>query len=80
MFALSALSRARLEDLAARCDRLGVAHSGVYDFPIFGPTDGTVVRIVWIDPNFPPFLGVDSDEDGVLRTYFSPRLTNETAV
>ena len=42
--------------------------------------DGTVVRIVWIDPNFPPFLGVDSHEDGVLRTYFSPRLTNETAV
>jgi catechol 2,3-dioxygenase-like lactoylglutathione lyase family enzyme len=86
VFALSALSRATLEDLAARCDRLGVAHSGVHDFPIFGAgmdipdPDGTVVRIVWIDPNFPPFLGVDSHEDGVLRTYFSPRLTNETAI
>jgi catechol 2,3-dioxygenase-like lactoylglutathione lyase family enzyme len=85
MFALTAASRATLDDIAARCDRLGVAHSGVHDFPIFGAgmdipdPDSTVIRVVWMDPDFPPFLGIESDEDGAMHPYFSPRLNNETA-
>jgi catechol 2,3-dioxygenase-like lactoylglutathione lyase family enzyme len=80
VFALSAPSRAVLDDVAALCNRLGVAHSGVREFPIFGASidipdpDGAVVCIVWMDPAFPTFLGVESDETGAMRPYFTPRL------
>ncbi len=80
LFALSAPFRAVLDDVAARCDRLGVAHSGVREFPGLGAgidipdPDDAVVRIVWMDPAFPAFLGVESDETGATRPYFTPRL------
>jgi catechol 2,3-dioxygenase-like lactoylglutathione lyase family enzyme len=82
LFALSAPSRAVLDDVAARCDRLGVIHSGVHDVPVFGAgmdipdPDGTVVRIVWMNPAFPQFLGVATDENGAMQPYFTPRLTS----
>jgi catechol 2,3-dioxygenase-like lactoylglutathione lyase family enzyme len=79
-FALSAPSRALLDDVAARCDRLGVIHSGILDVPGMGAgmdipdPDGTVVRVVWTNPDRPPFLGVESDENGTGQAYFTPRL------
>jgi hypothetical protein len=82
LFALSAPSRAVLDDVAARCDRLGVSHSGVHDVPVFGAgmdipdPDGTVVRVVWMNPAFPQFLGVATDENGAIQPYFTPRFTS----
>jgi hypothetical protein len=52
--------------------------SGVHDFAIFGAgmeipdPDGTVVRVVWMNRDFPAFVGVDSDENGGMHRYFSP--------
>jgi catechol 2,3-dioxygenase-like lactoylglutathione lyase family enzyme len=83
LFALSAPTRAMLHDIAARCDRLGVTHSGVHDFTGFGAgidipdPDGTVLRIVWPDPALPAFIGVESGDNGT-RPYFTPRLASET--
>jgi hypothetical protein len=80
-FALSAPYRALLDDVAARCDRLGVIHTGILDVPGMGAgmditdPDGTVVRIVWTNPDRPPLLGVESDEYGAMQAYFTPRLT-----
>jgi catechol 2,3-dioxygenase-like lactoylglutathione lyase family enzyme len=78
-FALSAPSRALLDDVAARCDRLGVIHSGILDVPGMGAgmdipdPDGTVVRVVWTNPDRPPFLGVEADKNGTGQAYFTPR-------
>ena len=78
-FALSAPSQAVLDDVAARCDRLGVTHSGVREFPGLGAgidipdPDDAVVRLVWRDPTVPAFLGVEPDETGAMRSYFTPR-------
>jgi catechol 2,3-dioxygenase-like lactoylglutathione lyase family enzyme len=83
LIALSAPSRALLDDIAARCDRPGVIHSGVQDFPGFGAgmdipdPDGTVVRIVWMNPALPPFVGVASAKNGTAQPYFPPRLRSE---
>ena len=80
-FALSAPSRALLDDVAARCDRLGVIHTGILNVPDMGAgmditdPDGTVVRIVWTNPDRPPFLDVETDEYGAMQAYFTPRLT-----
>jgi catechol 2,3-dioxygenase-like lactoylglutathione lyase family enzyme len=76
-FALSAPSRALQDDVAARCDRLGVIHTGILHVPDMGAgmditdPDGTVVRIVWTNPDRPSFLGVESDEYGAMQAYFT---------
>jgi len=35
--------------------------------------EGTVVRIVWMNPALPPFVGVASDKNGTAQPYFAPR-------
>jgi hypothetical protein len=70
LFALSAPSQSVLDELAARCDRLGIAHSAIHEFPNFGAgmdspgPDGIVVRVVWSDPSRPPYVGSESDGNG----------------
>jgi catechol 2,3-dioxygenase-like lactoylglutathione lyase family enzyme len=86
VFALAASSRAVLEQLAERCDRLGAAHSGVREAAGFGAgidvrdPDGTVVRVLWRDTGAPDsFLGVEYGEDGQMTPYFTPRLTDRNS-
>ncbi len=83
LFALSVPSRALLDDVAARCDRLGVSHSGVQDFPGLRRWDGyprpgrhgCTHRLD--EPALPPFVGVASDKNGTAQPYFPPRLRSE---
>ena len=81
VFALAAPSRAVVAQVAERCNRLGVSHSGVREVAGYGAgldipdPDGSVVRIVWKDSaGSDGFLGVEYDEDGQMTPYFTPRL------
>lgn len=81
VFALAAPSRAVLAQVAERCDRLDIAHSGVREVAGYGAgldipdPDGTVVRIVWKDAAAPEsFVGVEYGEDAQMTPYFTPRL------
>jgi catechol 2,3-dioxygenase-like lactoylglutathione lyase family enzyme len=72
-------SRLVLEDIAARCDRLGIAHSGIYDTPA-GPRldvpdpDGTVVRFYYYTGPTDQFTGLEMHDGQVVGTYDTPRL------
>jgi catechol 2,3-dioxygenase-like lactoylglutathione lyase family enzyme len=83
VFAFRAPTDEVVTAVAERCDRLGVGHSGIWRQPGYGAgfdipdPDGTLVRIVWHDPQGPlatGFLGVDSDADGLPGLYAEPRL------
>ena len=83
VFALLSPTKEQLMTIAERCDRLGIAHTEVLDFPGFGAgfdipdPDGTHVRIAWHDPHggySSGFVGFDSNADGQPRTYSNPRL------
>jgi catechol 2,3-dioxygenase-like lactoylglutathione lyase family enzyme len=72
-------SRSVLEDMAARCDGLGVSHSGIYDTPA-GPRldvpdpDGTIVRFYnYVGPT-DQFMGIEMRDGQVVGTYQTPRL------
>jgi catechol 2,3-dioxygenase-like lactoylglutathione lyase family enzyme len=72
-------SRAVLEDMAARCDRLGIAHSGIQDTPA-GPRldvpdpDGTVLRLYQFTDPTDGFIGVEMTDGQPVGTYHIPRL------
>ncbi|MEV6237475.1 VOC family protein [Lentzea sp. NPDC051838] len=81
VFALEVDSITLLRELAARCDGLGFAHSGVADRGKYGANldvpdpDGTVLRFLAdnvINPG--SFLGVDIAADGQPSLYDRPRL------
>jgi catechol 2,3-dioxygenase-like lactoylglutathione lyase family enzyme len=73
--------RAVLDDLVARCERLGIAHGGVEDTP-GGPRldipdpDGTVLRFYHFTEATDRFAGVEMRDDRFLGTYDTPRLTS----
>jgi catechol 2,3-dioxygenase-like lactoylglutathione lyase family enzyme len=79
--ALRSPSEQLLAAIAERCDRLGIQHTDVWGYPGYGAgmdipdPDGTLVRIVWHDPQCPSgFLGVAFDADGQPQAYRQPRL------
>jgi len=81
VFALRSPTEQLLTTLAERCDRLGIGHTEIWASPGYGAgfdipdPDGTMVRIVWHDPQRPPgFLGVAFDADGQPQPYRQPRL------
>jgi catechol 2,3-dioxygenase-like lactoylglutathione lyase family enzyme len=83
VFALRSPTRQLLDSIAARCDRLGVLRTEVWDFPGFGAgldipdPDGIPVRVVWHDPQggfSAGFVGVETDAEGRPGTYDEPRL------
>jgi catechol 2,3-dioxygenase-like lactoylglutathione lyase family enzyme len=83
VFALLSPTKELLTTMAQRCDRLGIPHTEVWDFPGFGAgfdipdPDGIHVRIAWHDPHggySSGFVGFDSDADGHPQTYDEPRL------
>ena len=83
VFALRSPTKELLASIAARCDRLGIPHTEMWDFPGLAAgldipdPDGIPVRIVWHDPDgryAKGFLGVESDAEGQRRTYDEPRL------
>jgi len=70
-----------LTTIAERCDRLGIQHTEVWGYPGYGAgfdipdPDGTLVRIVWHDPQGPSgFLGVAFDATGSHSPSRQPRL------
>jgi catechol 2,3-dioxygenase-like lactoylglutathione lyase family enzyme len=75
-------SKAALEGIAERCDRLGFEHSPVQDR---GPNeavvdvpdpDGTVMRFYWVGPSGEGgFQGLAFDDHGEVTFYDTPRLT-----
>ncbi len=79
VFAFVPASRSVLEDLVARCDRLGVAHSGVYETGA-GPRldvpdpDGTVLRFYYYTGPTDEFMGLEMRDGQVVGTYDTPRL------
>ncbi|MFI6326004.1 VOC family protein [Nonomuraea sp. NPDC050556] len=80
-FALEAESVQALHDLAARCERLGVACGGVQDRGEYGASldipdpDGTVLRFLANNVIVPGrFLGLDVDASGQPSLYEKPRL------
>lgn len=75
-------SRDALSALAARCDRLGVAHSGISDGPegsrldIPDP-DGTVLRFYDFTTPTDGFTGIVLENGRAVGTYGEPRLRLE---
>jgi catechol 2,3-dioxygenase-like lactoylglutathione lyase family enzyme len=72
-------SRSVLDDMAARCDRLGIAHSGIQDTPA-GPRldipdpDGTVLRFYHFTDPTDGFTGVEIRDGQYVGRYDTPRL------
>jgi catechol 2,3-dioxygenase-like lactoylglutathione lyase family enzyme len=72
-------SRLVLEDIAARCDRLDIAHSGIYETGA-GPRldvpdpDGTVVRFYYYTGPTDGFTGLEMRDGQVVGTYHTPQL------
>jgi catechol 2,3-dioxygenase-like lactoylglutathione lyase family enzyme len=72
--------RAVLEELTARCDRLGYAHGGIEDGPegsrldIPDP-DGTVLRFYHFTAPTDGFTGVEYRDGRQVGTYATPRLS-----
>ncbi|GIE99907.1 VOC family protein [Paractinoplanes rishiriensis] len=73
-------SRSVLDDMVARCARLGVAHHGIQHTPA-GPRldipdpDGTVLRFYHFTESTDEFVGVESRDGEIVGTYRTPRLT-----
>ncbi len=81
MFALRSAAKELLTTIAERCDRLGIQRTQVRGYPGYGAVldipdpDGTLVRIIWHDPQGPSgFLGVAFDADRRSQQYSQPRL------
>jgi catechol 2,3-dioxygenase-like lactoylglutathione lyase family enzyme len=81
VFALRSPTEELLTTVAERCDRLGIQHTEVSGYPGYGAgfdipdPDGTLVRIVWHDPqHLSGFLGAAFDAHGRLQPYHQPRL------
>lgn len=72
-------SRSLLDDLVARCDRLGIAHGGIQDTPA-GPRldipdpDGTVLRFYHFTESTDGFTGIETRDGRFVDTYDTPRL------
>jgi hypothetical protein len=77
-------SRSVLEDITARCDRLGVVHHGIQDTPA-GPRldipdpDGTVLRFYNFTAPTEGFTGVEMRNGEYIGTYHTPRLHTPTS-
>ena len=81
VFALRSPAKELLATIAERCDRLGIQRAEEWDVPGYAAgfdipdPDGTLVRIVWHDPEGPSgFLGVAFDANGDPQQYSQPRL------
>ena len=72
-------SRAVLDDLIARCDRLGLSHSGIDETPA-GPRldipdpDGTVLRFYHFTGPTGRFAGVETRDGHYVGAYSTPQL------
>jgi catechol 2,3-dioxygenase-like lactoylglutathione lyase family enzyme len=72
-------SRTVLDDMTARCDRLGTTHNGIQETPA-GPRldipdpDGTVLRFYHLTTPTDGFTGVDIRNGQYVGTYDTPRL------
>lgn len=72
-------SREAMDALAARCDRLGVAHSGISEGPegsrldVPDP-DGTVLRFYHFTAPTEGFTGIVLDDGRAVASYGEPRL------
>jgi catechol 2,3-dioxygenase-like lactoylglutathione lyase family enzyme len=72
-------SRSVLEDIAARCDGLDIAHSGIYETGA-GPRldvpdpDGTVLRFYHFTGPTNEFTGIETRDGHYIGTYRTPRL------
>jgi catechol 2,3-dioxygenase-like lactoylglutathione lyase family enzyme len=72
-------SRSVLDDMVGRCDRLGIAHSGIEDTPA-GPRldipdpDGTVLRFYHFTGPTNEFTGIETRDGHYIGTYRTPRL------
>ncbi len=81
VFGLRSPTEELLTTIAERCDRLGIQRTEVRGTAGYGAgfdipdPDGTLIRIVWHDPQRPPgFLGVAFDANGQPQAYHQPRL------
>ncbi|MEV6491610.1 VOC family protein [Actinoplanes sp. NPDC051633] len=72
-------SRAVLDDLIARCERLDIPHAGIEETPA-GPRldipdpDGTVLRFYHFTAPIDGFTGVETRDGHYVETYSTPRL------
>jgi catechol 2,3-dioxygenase-like lactoylglutathione lyase family enzyme len=72
-------ARSVLEEMVARCEGLGIAHSGIQDTPA-GPRldiadpDGTVLRFYHFTESTDGFTGVETRDGQFVGTYATPRL------
>jgi catechol 2,3-dioxygenase-like lactoylglutathione lyase family enzyme len=83
VFALRSPTEELVTTTAERCDRLGIQRTEVRGYPGYGTgfdipdPDGTLVRIIWHDPEgiaASGFHGVATDADGQPQVYREPRL------
>ena len=80
VFAFVPASRSVLEDMVARCERLGISHDGIQETPA-GPRldipdpDGTIVRCYQFTDPTDGFIGVESRDGRPIGTYETPRLS-----
>src|SRR5262245_37581791 len=79
VFAFLPASRSVLEDLAARCDRLDIAHSGSYETgpgprPDATDPDRPVHRLSCSTGRADGFTGLERRAGQVIGTYHTPRL------
>ena len=76
-------TRSVLENMTARCDRLGIPHNGIQDTPA-GPRldipdpDGTVLRFYHFTGPTEGFTGVEMRNGEHVGTYHTPRLGNRS--
>jgi catechol 2,3-dioxygenase-like lactoylglutathione lyase family enzyme len=72
-------SRSVLDNMVARCHRLGITHSGIQDTPA-GPRvdvpdpDGTILRFYHFTDSTSGFIGVETRDGRYVGTYHIPRL------
>jgi hypothetical protein len=82
-FAVRSPTRELVATIAERCDQFGIQRTVVWDYPGYGAgldipdPDGTLVRIVWHDPEggfASGFIGLAADAEGKPQPYREPRL------
>jgi catechol 2,3-dioxygenase-like lactoylglutathione lyase family enzyme len=84
VLAFQPASRSVLEHLVAKCDRLGIAHSGIQETGA-GPRldvpdpDGTVLRFYYFTGPTDVFTGIEFRGGEVVGTYDQPRLGGGTS-
>jgi hypothetical protein len=72
-------TRSVLDDLIARCDRLGIAHGDVHETPAgsildIPDPDGTVLRFYHFTAPTEGFTGIETRDGEYVVTYHAPRL------